>query len=155
MRVLLQRVQKAKVEVDGKAIASIERGYLLLVGFCEGDDAEIASKMAEKILKLRVFEDENGKTNLSLSQVGGNILSVSQFTLYASIKEGNRPSFVDALRPGRAKPLFAFFNSKLAETLPSLQTGEFGADMKVSLLNDGPFTLMLDSHELFKEKIHG
>jgi D-tyrosyl-tRNA(Tyr) deacylase len=149
MRVLLQEVLSASVKIDGKEVGAISRGYLLFVAFTAGDDERILQRMAEKVLKLRVFPDENGKTNKSLADVGGSVLSVSQFTLYADAKEGNRPSFVKAMRPEEAKPLFALWNNYLRQALPSLQTGVFGADMKVSLINDGPFTLWLDSEELF------
>jgi D-aminoacyl-tRNA deacylase len=149
MRVLVQEVSKASVTIEEKVVGAIDRGFLLFVGFTAGDDEKTIQKMADKVLKLRVFPDENGKTNKSLSDVGGGVLSVSQFTLYASAKEGNRPSFIAAMRPEEAKPLFALWNNLLREKMPSLQTGVFGADMKVRLLNDGPFTLWLDSKELF------
>jgi D-tyrosyl-tRNA(Tyr) deacylase len=149
MRVLVQEVSEASVTIDGKVVGAISRGFLLFVGFTSGDDEKTIQKMADKVLKLRVFPDENGKTNKSLSDVGGGVLSVSQFTLYANVKEGNRPSFIEAMRPEEAKPLFALWNNLLREKMPSLQTGVFGADMKVRLLNDGPFTLWLDSKELF------
>ena len=149
MRVLIQEVLEASVAIDGKKVAAIGRGFLLFVGFTEGDDEATLVKMADKVSKLRIFPDENGKTNLSLREVNGEVLSVSQFTLYASMKEGNRPSFVAAMRPERSAPLFAIWNSLLSERVPHLQTGVFGADMKVSLINDGPFTVLLDSKELF------
>ncbi len=148
MRILLQLVQNASVSVEGEQIAKIEKGYLLFVGFTAGDDEHVLRKMAEKVFKLRIFPDENGKTNLSLSQVGGHILSVSQFTLYANMKEGNRPSFTDCMKPEEAREKFDLFNKILREFEPTLQTGRFQADMKVSLLNEGPFTLILDSREL-------
>ncbi len=150
MRVVVQEVKYASVTVDNVKIASINRGFLLFVGFDSNDDENILPKMADKIVKLRIFPDENGKTNLSLKDVDGEILSVSQFTLYASLKDGNRPSFVNAMRPEFAKPLFDKWNEILKERFNKLQTGIFGADMKVELLNDGPFTLILDSRELFK-----
>jgi len=149
MRVLVQEVLKASVTIDSKEVASIGRGFLLFVGFTQGDDQATIGKMVDKIMKLRIFPDENGKTNLSLASVNGSILSVSQFTLYGELKEGNRPSFVAALKPDEARILYAYFNNLLKERIPSLQTGVFQADMKVSLINDGPFTLMLDSKELF------
>lgn len=151
MRVLVQEVLSASVKIDGEEVASIGRGFLLFVGFTAGDDEPLLARMADKVLKLRVFPDENGKTNKSLADVGGGVLSVSQFTLYANAKEGNRPSFIEAMRPEEAKPLFALWNNLLREKLPTLQTGVFQADMKVSLINDGPFTLWLDSKELFGE----
>lgn len=152
MRVVVQVVEEASVKVNGEIISQIGKGFLLLVGFTEGDNEEILRKMAKKVGKLRVFLDDNGKSNLSLADVNGNILSVSQFTLYGSAKEGNRPSFVNALHREKASPLFDKWNEVLKKDFPSLKTGEFGADMKVSLINDGPFTLLLDSDELFKEK---
>lgn len=152
MRVLVQEVTKASVKIDGNEVGRIDRGFLLFVGFTAGDDEAIIRKMADKVTKLRIFPDENGKTNKSIFDIGGNILSVSQFTLYASAKEGNRPSFVKALVPGEATLLFDKWNDILREKFPNLQTGVFGADMKVELLNDGPFTLWLDSEELFGDK---
>lgn len=151
MKVVVQLVRRASVSIDEQIVSSIVKGYLLLVGLTPGDDIRIAQKMADKIVKLRVFPDENGKTNLSLSQVGGSILSVSQFTLYGSVKEGNRPSFVSAMRPDEARVLYEEFYSYLKTLVPSLQGGVFQADMVVSLENDGPFTLVLDSKELFEK----
>ena len=151
MRILVQLVKEASVRVDEKPISSIGRGFLLFVGFTIGDNEEIASKMVDKVTKLRIFPDENGKTNLSLSDVKGEVLSVSQFTLYGSAKEGNRPSFVNAMKPDEARDLYAKFNEILKTKIPDLKTGIFQADMKVSLTNDGPFTLWLDSDELFKK----
>ena len=150
MRVIVQEVRSASIEIEGKIIASIQRGFLLFVGFTDGDDLSILSKMADKVVKLRIFPDENGKTNRSLADIDGEILSVSQFTLYASAKDGNRPSFTQAMRPEKASPLFDAWNKMLFERYPKVQTGVFGADMKVNLLNDGPFTLILDSRELFE-----
>ena len=149
MRVLVQEVKYASVTIDGEKIASIGRGFLLFVGFNNEDTEDILPKMADKVVKLRIFPDENGKTNKSLTDVGGEILSVSQFTLYASAKDGNRPSFVNAMRPELSSPLFDKWNELLRKRFPKVQTGVFGADMKVELLNDGPFTLILDSRELF------
>ena len=150
MKVVLQTVKSAHVNILGKTVGSISNGYLLLVGFTDGDDEEIVRKMVDKILKLRVFADENRKINLSLFDVKGNILSISQFTLYANTKEGRRPSFVDALRPHEAEVLYDYFNKQLASNSGlEIQTGVFGADMDVYSVNDGPFTLVLDSKELF------
>ncbi len=150
MKVILQTVKEAHVDILGKTVGSISNGYLLLVGFTDGDDKEIVTKMADKILKLRVFPDEHGKINLSLDDVKGRILSISQFTLYANTKEGRRPSFVNAMRPHEAEPLYDFFNGELAHLSGQhIETGVFGADMKVHSINDGPFTLVLDSKELF------
>ena len=150
MKVVLQTVKSAHVNILGKTVGSISNGYLLLVGFTDGDDEEVVRKMVDKILKLRVFADENRKINLSLFDVKGNILSISQFTLYANTKEGRRPSFVDALRPHEAEVLYDYFNKQLASNSGlEIQTGVFGADMDVYSVNDGPFTLVLDSKELF------
>ena len=149
MRVVLTTVLEASVKINDKLVAKISRGYLLLVGFTDGDDKEIVDKMVDKILSLRVFPDEHGQINISLQDVNGSILSVSQFTLYANASKGRRPSFVDALRPGEAEPLYDYFNEQLELKYGRLQTGVFGADMKVESINDGPFTLLLDSKELF------
>lgn len=149
MRVLLQLVKEASVNVNGETVSKIGKGFLLFVGVGEGDDISIAEKMANKVSKLRVFPDENGKTNKSLADVNGEILAVSQFTLYASAKEGNRPSFTRVMRQDEARPIYEVFVKKLKETTP-VQEGIYRADMKVHLVNDGPFTLILDSEELFK-----
>ena len=149
MRVVLTTVLEASVKIENRLVAKISRGYLLLVGFTNGDDRETIDKMVDKILSLRVFPDENGQINISLQDVNGSILSVSQFTLYANASKGRRPSFVDALRPGEAEPLYDYFNQQLELKYGRLQTGVFGADMKVESINDGPFTLLLDSKELF------
>ena len=149
MRILVQVVSQASVTIEGEVVASIGHGFLLFVGFGKGDDAAIAKKMAEKVCKLRILPDENGKTNKSLADVGGNVLSVSQFTLYASAKEGNRPAFQNCIDKDEAKGLYETFFQYLKELMPSAQSGVFHADMKVSLVNEGPFTLWLDSKELF------
>lgn len=149
MRVILTTVDSASVTIKDKLVATIQKGYLLLVGFTDGDDKEIVDKMVDKILSLRVFPDDHGQINLSLQDVNGEILSVSQFTLYADTKKGRRPSFVKALRPGEAEPLYDYFNSQIEVKYGRLSSGVFGADMKVSSVNDGPFTLILDSVELF------
>ena len=150
MKVVLQTVKEAHVDILGKTVGKISNGYLLLVGFTDGDDRDIVTKMADKILKLRVFADEKRQINLSLFDVGGHILSISQFTLYADTKKGRRPSFVDALHPHEAEPLYNFFNQELARLSEQhIETGVFGADMDVYSVNDGPFTLVLDSKELF------
>ena len=149
MRVILTTVLQAGVKINDRLVAKISRGYLLLVGFTDGDNQETVDKMVDKILSLRVFPDENGQINISLQDVNGEILSVSQFTLYADASKGRRPSFVDALRPGEAEPLYDYFNKQLELKYGKLQTGVFGADMKVESVNDGPFTLLLDSKELF------
>ncbi len=144
MRVVIQRVNKAQVAIDNKVVGKIERGFLLLVGLREGDELEQVERAADKISKMRIFEDEEGKTNLSLKDVNGEILSVSQFTFLANTKKGNRPSFVDAMRPPKSKELWEDFNHELENRGFHVETGEFGADMQVSLENDGPFTIVLD-----------
>ena len=138
----------ASVKVDGQTIGEIGKGFLILLGVAEEDDEAIADKMADKICHLRIFEDENGKTNLSLADVSGEILVVSQFTLYADCKKGNRPSFVKAGNPEKANRLYEYFMKRCQTHVQTVEHGQFGADMKVELLNDGPFTLMLDSKEL-------
>ena len=150
MKVVLQRVSRAAVSVDGEVIGAIGNGFLLLLGVSDTDTEQTADRMVDKICKLRIFEDENGKTNLSLADVGGALLVVSQFTLYADCKKGNRPSFVKAGGPDRANELYEYFMKRCREYVEVVERGQFGADMKVELLNDGPFTLMLDSSELFK-----
>ena len=150
MRILIQNVIDAKVSIDNKIVGKISRGFCLFVGFTHNDDKKMVDRMVNKLLSLRLFNDENGKTNLSLKDIGGEILSVSQFTLYGSLKDGRRPAFIDAMRPDEATKLYDYFNEKLRESEFNIQTGVFGADMKVTLTNDGPFTIMLDSKELFK-----
>ena len=150
MRFVLQRVKHASVKVDGELIGSIGRGYMVLMGVSDTDTEEITDKMVDKMCKLRIFEDENGKTNLSLADVGGELLVISQFTLYADCRKGNRPSFVKAGAPQMAEKLYEHFLARCREQADVVEKGQFGADMKVELLNDGPFTLMLDSEELFK-----
>lgn len=148
MKVVLQEVQKAKVVIEGKEYSSINKGYLLLVSFTLGDNEEICQKMAEKIVKLRIFMDENGKTNLSLSDVKGEILSVSQFTLYADIRKGNRPSYTSCMGGEEASKLYKIFNNDLKKFDFNVKEGVFGADMKLDFINDGPYTLVIDSKEL-------
>ena len=148
MRTVVHRVTHASVKVDGQTIGEIGKGFLILLGVAEEDDEAIADKMADKICRLRIFEDENGKTNLSLADVSGEILVVSQFTLYADCKKGNRPSFVKAGNPEKANRLYEYFMKRCQTHVQTVEHGQFGADMKVELLNDGPFTLMLDSKEL-------
>ena len=145
MKIVLQRVKNAKVVIDNKVNGEIEKGYLLLLGIGKNDNENIAVQMIEKVKKLRLFEDENGKTNLSLEQVGGKLLVVSQFTLYADCRKGTRPSFTDAAPPEMAEKLYNFFLSECLKIFGEVQHGEFGADMQVELLNDGPFTICLDS----------
>ena len=148
MRFVIQRVAHAEVAVNEETIGKIEKGYLVLIGIAETDTREIADKLIRKMIGLRIFEDENGKTNLSLSDVGGNLLLVSQFTLYANCKKGNRPSFIEAGSPEKAEELYEYIITKCKESVPIVEQGSFGADMKVSLLNDGPFTILLDSETL-------
>lgn len=150
MRVILQRSKESKVTIDGKVNGKIDKGYVVLVGFTDGDNTEIVDKMIKKIVNLRVFEDENEKMNLSIQDIGGSILSISQFTLYADSKKGNRPSFINAMNPTEASKLYDIFNQKLSEIL-HVETGIFGADMKVEIYNDGPVTIVLDSNELFNK----
>jgi len=149
MRIIVQNVIRASCEVNQKIVGSISRGFCLFVGFTSGDNKEVVSKMANKLLSLRLFDDENGKTNLSLKDVNGEILSISQFTLYASVKDGRRPSFVNALNPKEASELYDYFNQCLKDVGYKVETGIFGAMMKIDLVNDGPFTTILDSKELF------
>ena len=149
MKFLVQRVKEASVTVEEKVTGKINKGFLVLIGVCNEDTEEVADKMLKKLLGLRIFEDENGKTNLSLADVEGELLLVSQFTLYADCKKGNRPSFIKAGKPEHANLLYEYIIAKAKETVPTVETGIFGADMKVSLVNDGPFTVILDSVELF------
>lgn len=144
MRVVIHRVKKAKVEINGETVGQIDKGLLLLVGLKNGDELPVVKKAADKVAKMRIFEDKQGKTNLSLKDVGGQILSVSQFTLLANTKKGNRPSFVQAMRPPKSEKLWQAFNEELRSDGFHIETGKFGADMQVSLQNDGPFTIVLD-----------
>lgn len=153
MKFLIQRVHSARVCVNDNIMGDIQKGFLVFVGINKEDTAEIADKMIRKLLHLRIFEDENGKTNLDLAAVGGELLIVSQFTLYADCRHGNRPSFIMAGDPDKAENLYQYIIDKCKETVPIVQHGEFGADMQVSLVNDGPFTVMLDSDELYIAKL--
>ncbi len=148
MKFVIQRVTQASVSVNQKIIGSIKQGFLVLIGIGEDDTTEIADKLVKKLIGLRIFEDENGKTNLSLKDIRGELLLVSQFTLYAECKKGNRPSFTKAGKPELANQLYEYIIEACKKEFPVVQTGEFGADMKVSLLNDGPFTIILDSAEI-------
>ena len=150
MKFVIQRVNHAEVKVDGETVGKIGKGFMILLGVENSDTEEITDKMADKICKLRIFEDENGKTNLSLADVGGELLVISQFTLYADCKKGNRPSFVKAGAPDMAEHLYEHFMERCRNYVDVVEKGQFGADMKVELLNDGPFTLMLESEQLFK-----
>ena len=148
MRFVIQRVQHAEVKVDGEVTGRIDKGFLVLIGIAETDTKEIADKMIKKLLGLRIFEDAQGKTNLDLHAVNGELLLVSQFTLYADCRKGNRPSFVKVGNPELANELYEYIIEKCREDIPKVEKGIFGADMKVSLLNDGPFTILLDSEEI-------
>ena len=149
MRVVVQRCSRAEVRIDGETVGQIGQGFLLLVGITDGDTTVQADILAKKVAQMRVFEDAEGKMNLALHDVNGAILSVSQFTLYADCKKGNRPSFIRAARPETASPLYDYFNSVLRTQYNlHVETGRFGADMKVDFINDGPVTILLDSEEL-------
>ena len=148
MKFVIQRVNHASVKVDGNVVGKIDKGYMVLIGISENDTKEIADKMIKKMIGLRIFEDENGKTNISLKDVSGELLLISQFTLYADCKKGNRPSFINAGKPDMANEMYEYIIAKCREQVEIVETGEFGADMKVELLNDGPFTILLDSDQL-------
>ena len=148
MKFVIQRVLEAGVSVDGKTVGSIGRGYMILVGISDSDTREIADKMISKMIRLRIFEDENGKTNLDIGTVGGQLLIISQFTLYADCRKGNRPSFVKAGAPDFANEMYEYILKECERYIPGVQHGIFGAEMKVSLINDGPFTIVLDSDEV-------
>ena len=147
MKFVVQRVTEASVAVDGNVIGKIGKGFLVLIGVSDNDTKEIADKMVKKLLGLRIFDDENDKINLSLTDVGGELLLISQFTLYANCKKGYRPSFIEAGAPDMANEMYEYIVEKCREQF-HVETGEFGADMKVSLLNDGPFTIILDSDDI-------
>lgn len=149
MRLVVQRVSNSTVEIDGKVSGNISQGFMVLVGITHEDTKVIVDKIIDKLIHLRVFEDTEGKMNTSLLDVGGSILSISQFTLYADCKKGRRPGFTSAAKPKEASLLYDYFNDKLRLQQIEVQTGIFGADMKVSLTNDGPVTIILDSNELF------
>ena len=144
MKFLIQRVSKASVEIEKKEVGKIGKGFLVLIGITHEDNEEIADYLIKKIINLRVFEDEKGKMNLNINQVNGELLLVSQFTLYANTKDGNRPSFVDAAKPDYANKLYEYIIEKLKNENIVVKTGEFGADMQVSLVNDGPVTILLE-----------
>ena len=148
MRVVVQRVINASVEVDGQICGSIKKGLLVFIGVGDGDSENDCKRLADKIINLRIFSDENDKINLSLKDVNGELLIVSQFTLYADCKKGNRPNYTQAAKPDIANALYEFFVDYYKNLVPVVETGIFGADMKVELLNDGPFTVLLDSDEL-------
>ena len=148
MKFVIQRVTESSVTVDNKVIGKIGKGFMVLIGIGQNDTREIADKMVKKMVGLRIFEDENGKTNLSLADVNGELLLISQFTLYANCKKGNRPSFIESGAPDMANELYEYIISKCKESVPIVERGIFGADMKISLVNDGPFTIVLDSEQL-------
>lgn len=148
MRFLIQRVSSASIEIEGNTVGSINQGFCVFVGISNSDTKDIADKMIRKLINLRIFSDEYGKTNLNLSSVSGELLIISQFTLYADCCHGNRPSFLDAGKPDFSSELYEYIIEKCKESVPVVQHGEFGADMKVSLVNSGPFTIWLDSDEI-------
>ena len=148
MKFVIQRVQTAKVDVDGVTAGQIGKGFMVLIGVCQTDTKEIADKMVKKLIGLRIFEDENGKTNLSLADVNGQLLLISQFTLYADCKKGYRPSFINAGAPAMANELYEYIIAECGKSIDNVQKGVFGAHMDVSLVNDGPFTIVLDSAEI-------
>ena len=148
MKFVIQRVTHASVTVDRDVLGKIEKGFMVLIGIEDSDTQAVADKMISKMLGLRIFEDEDGKMSLALKDVGGGLLLISQFTLYADCKKGNRPSFVKAGKPDMAEPMYEYIIEKCREQIKNTQKGQFGADMKVELLNDGPVTIVLDSHEL-------
>ncbi|MBS6599280.1 MAG: D-tyrosyl-tRNA(Tyr) deacylase [Collinsella sp.] len=149
MRLVIQKVSQSSVKIDGKIVGKIGKGYMVLVGITNGDDKILVEKMVDKLVNLRIFEDENDKLNLSLLDVNGSILSISQFTLYANCKKGRRPSFIDAAKPDVSSPLYDYFNEVLEKKGVNVELGVFGAMMEVSLINDGPVTIILDSKEIF------
>lgn len=148
MKFVIQRVKQASVKVEGSVIGEIEKGYLVLIGVSDKDTEAVADKMIKKMIGLRIFKDAEGKTNLSLADVGGSLLLVSQFTLYANCKKGNRPSFIEAGAPDKANQLYEYIIEESKKSVSVVQTGRFGAEMEVSLINDGPFTILLDSEML-------
>jgi len=148
MRFVIQRVQHANVSVDGQIIGAIDKGLLVFIGVTHSDTREIADKMVKKLVNMRIFQDENDKTNLALQDVNGQLLLISQFTLYADCKKGNRPSFINAGSPDMANELYEYIIKCCKESVPIVEKGSFGADMKIDLLNDGPFTIVLDSDDL-------
>jgi len=148
MKFLIQRVSKADVKVDDKIIGQIGKGFLVFVGISDSDDKSVADKMIKKLIGLRIFKDENGKVNLDLKSVDGELLLISQFTLYADCRKGNRPSFINAGAPDKANELYQYIVGQCKKEVAVVEEGQFGADMKVSLTNDGPFTVILDSSEI-------
>jgi len=151
LKFVIQRVTKASVTVDNEVVGSINNGFLVLIGVADSDTKEICDKLITKLINLRIFDDQDGKTNLDLKDVGGELLLVSQFTLYANCKHGNRPSFTDAGKPEMAEEMYEYIISECKKQVPVVEKGIFGAEMKVELLNDGPFTIILDSDEIIKK----
>lgn len=150
MKFVVQRVDEASVSVENRIVGTIGKGLLVLMGVNQTDTIDIADKLLNKLLKLRIFEDENGKTNLDIKNVNGQLLIISQFTLYADCRKGNRPSFINAGNPADANELYEYVLKKCREVIPDTEQGVFGAHMQVSLVNNGPFTIILDSEELSK-----
>ena len=146
MKFVIQKVSQAAVSVEGNCVGKIQKGFLVFVGIGKEDTKEIADQYIKKMVQLRIFQDENGKTNLSLTDVGGEVLIISQFTLYANCRKGNRPSFFDAGEPQMAEELYEYIIKKTKETIPVVESGEFGAMMQVSLVNEGPFTIVFDEN---------
>jgi D-tyrosyl-tRNA(Tyr) deacylase len=144
MKAVIQRVQRASVSIDGNIVGQIGKGYMVLLGVGHEDDESVADRIVKKMINLRIFADENGKTNLSLKDVNGELLVVSQFTLYADTRHGNRPGFTTAAKPEQANALYEYFVARCKEQIAQVETGEFGADMQVELINDGPFTIILE-----------
>ncbi len=145
---VIQRVIESSVSIDGEVCGSINKGFMVLIGIGEGDNEAVCDKMVRNLVNMRIFEDENGKTNLGLSDVNGELLLISQFTLYADCKKGNRPSFTQALEPVESERLYNYIVDECKKSIKVVETGRFGADMKVSLVNDGPFTIVLDSEKI-------
>jgi len=152
MKFVIQRVKNASVEVDNKKVGKINKGFLVLIGITHEDTTETADYMVKKLINLRVFDDENDKMNLGLKDVNGELLLISQFTLYANCQNGNRPAFIDAAKPDRANELYEYIINECKKQIEVVKTGIFGADMKVNLLNDGPVTIIFDSDVLVKKK---
>lgn len=146
MKFVIQKVSQASVSVEGNCVGKIQKGFLVFVGIGKEDTREIADQYIKKMVQLRIFQDENGKTNLSLTDVGGEVLIISQFTLYANCRKGNRPSFFDAGEPQMAEELYEYIIKKTKETIPVVESGEFGAMMQISLVNEGPFTIVFDEN---------
>ena len=152
MKFVIQRVTSASCTVDGQVTGAIGKGFLVLIGVSDSDTKEVADKMTKKLLGLRIFDDADGKTNLSLADVNGSLLLISQFTLYADCKKGNRPSFINAGKPDMANEMYEYIIAECKKVVPVVEKGIFGADMKIQLLNDGPFTIILDSAEICGER---